>query len=75
MREMIDSPNLVIRFKLNLTKSDEFELIPPKKKKVDLLNENFEEASNTHSVIINGNVPEMLEYDQDKIVIIAAKSV
>ena len=48
MREMIDSPNLVIRFKLNLTKDDQFELIPPKKKKVDLLNENFEEASNTH---------------------------
>ena len=64
----------MIRLKLKERETD-FELVRPKKKKVDLLNADYEEAPEIHSIIVEKNVPEFLEYEKDKILMIVGRSV
>ena len=45
------------------------------KKKVDLLNINSEDEPDAHSILINGNVPCLLEYEKDKIVLVGDSTV
>ena len=65
----------MIRLKLK-ERVDDFEIVRPKKKKADLLNvDDYEEDNDKHFIIVDKNVPEFLEYEQDKILMIVGRSI
>ena len=63
-----DTPNLVARFRLNMDHAEEFKMIPPRQ----LLNDKFIEDDFVDYAIVTGNVPQILEYEKDKIILVVS---
>ena len=69
-----DSQNLVIRFELKRSNEGSFNLTTPKMTiQGDDAPDVLDEKDNQH-VLVNGNVPQILEYQKDKILLVVGQT-